>query len=161
VVGTGPIRTARAFAKLAESARGREQYERYLQARRNLRSGMSFTRAAREAHISPRTLRRFGGSDFQQSGRRIAAVRDRSYRSVQIISNRGVRVVQVSRREASIASGYDRAVARWLRNRDDAELRKFRGVSVAGHELETETDVIDERAGRGELDDFEFYALVS
>jgi hypothetical protein len=161
MVRSGPVRTARAFTRLAESARGREQYERYLQARRNLRGGMSFTRAAREAHISPRTLRRFGGSDFQRRGRRIVAVRDRSYRSVNIISNRGVTTVQLSRRDASVAGPYDAAVRRWLRYRDDSGLRKLRGVSIGDHELETDTDVLDERAGRGELEDFEFYALVS
>ena len=160
MVRSGPVRSAVAFAKL--TARQRETYEdRYLQARRNLRSGMSFTRAAREAHISPRTLRRYGGSDFQLRNGRIVAVRDRSYRVVNIISNRGITTVQVSRRDASIAGRYDAAVRRYLRTGDDSELVKLRGTVIGGHELEVDTDVIDERAGRGELEDFEFYAMAS
>jgi hypothetical protein len=153
----GAIRTARQHSKLTASQRA--TYERYLQARRNQRSGMSFTRAAREAHISPQTLRRLGGSDFQQHGRRVISARDRSYRLVNIIDNRGIATVQVSRRDASTAGRYDAAVRRYLRTGDVSELHKFRGTVIGGHEFETDTDALDERAARGELEDFEFYAL--
>jgi hypothetical protein len=50
-------------------------------------------------------------------------------------------------------------VRRYLRTGDASELSKFRGTVIGGHELETDTDALDERAGRGELEDFEFYAL--
>jgi len=158
---TGPIRTARQYR--AATPRSRVVHARRLEAQKYMRQGRSFTAAAREAHIDPRTLRKYGGSDFRKIDGRYRIVRDRAYREIEVISS-GRRMIAagLSRRDASIASRYYHALKRYLRDGDESELRKIPpGTTVGGIELETDLDAIDELAARGELDDLEFYPLAA
>jgi hypothetical protein len=119
-----------------------------------MRAGDSLTAAARRAGTSPRTVKRYAGSDLGRVGGRYRIVRDRAYRPMRVITNTGVEVIGVSRREASMLSRYRRAIGVYASTGEDAELRRFAGKTAGGYELETDLDVIDELAARGELDDY-------
>jgi hypothetical protein len=155
----GAVRTTRQFAAL--SGRQRAAYERTVEARRYMRAGDSLTVAARRAGTSPRTVKRYSGSDLGKRGRRWRIARDRAYRPMRILTNTGVEVLSVSRRDASIVGRHWAAIGRYLQNGDDSELRRLRGVTVNGYELETDLDVIDELAARGELDFEDIYELAA
>jgi len=154
---SGAVRTARQFGAL--SGRQRAAYERTVEARRYMRAGDSLTVAARRAGTSPRTVKRYAGSDLGKRGQRWRIARDRAYRPMRVLTNAGVEVVDASRRDASTVGRYWSAVGRYLQHGDDSELRKLRGVTVNGYELETDLDVIDELAARGELDFEDIYEL--
>jgi hypothetical protein len=156
---SGAVRTARQFVGL--SGRQRAAYERTVEARRHMRAGDSLTAAARRAGTSPRTVKRYAGSDLGKRGRRWRIARDRAYRPMRVLTNTGVEVVGASRRDASTVGRYWSAVGRYLQHGDDSELRKLHGVTVNGHELETDLDVIDELAARGELDFEDIYELAA
>ena len=126
-----------------------------------MRAGDSLTVAARRAGTSPRTIKRYAGSDLGKRGGRWRIARDRAYRPMRILTNTGVEVVDASRREASTVGRYWSAIGRYLQDGDDSELRKLRSVTVHGYELETDLDVIDELAGRGELDFEDIYELAA
>jgi hypothetical protein len=153
------VRTARQFAAL--SGRQRAAYERTVEARRYMRAGDSLSVAARRAGTSPRTVKRYAGSDLGKRGRRWRVTRDRAYRPMRVLTNTGVEVVDTSRRDASTVGRHWSAVGHYLEHGDDSELRKFRGVTVNGYELETDLDVIDELAARGELDFEDIYELAA
>ena len=70
-------------------------------------------------------------------------------------------LVDASRRDASTIGRHWGAVGRYLQHYDDSELRKLRGASINDYELETDLDVTDELAGRGELDFEEIYELAA
>lgn len=156
---SGAVRTARQFAALSD--RQRSAYERTVEARRYMRAGDSLTVAARRAGTAPRTVKSYAGSDLGKRGGRWRVARDRAYRPMRILTNTGVHVVDANRREASSVGRYWSAIGRYLQNEDDSELRKFRGVTVNGYELETDLDVIDELAARGELDFEDIYELAA
>lgn len=153
------VRTARQFAAL--SSRQRAAYERTVEARRHMRAGDSLTAAARRAGTSTRTVKRYAGSDLGKRGRRWRIARDRAYRPMRVLTNTGVEVVDASRRDASTIGRHWGAVGRYLQHNDDSELRKLRGASINDYELETDLDVTDELAGRGELDFEEIYELAA
>jgi hypothetical protein len=156
---SGAVRTARQFGAL--SGRQRAAYERTVEARRYMRAGDSLTVAARRAGTSPRTVMRYAGSDLGKRGRRWRVTRDRAYRPMRVLTNTGIEVVDASRRDASTVGRYWSAVGHYIQHGDDSELRKLRGVTVNGYELETDLDVIDELAARGELDFEDIYELAA
>jgi hypothetical protein len=106
------VRTARQFAALTR--RQRESYERTIEARRYMRAGDSLTAAARKAGTSPRTVKRYAGSDIAKVGGRHRIVRDRAFRRMNTLTNRGVEPVTVGRRDASEVGRYWSAVGRYL-----------------------------------------------
>ncbi len=124
-----------------------------------MRDGDSLTVAARKAGTSPVTIKRYSGSDLGRVGRRYRIIRDRAYRPMRMLTNTGVETVGAGRRDASTVSEYWSAVGHYLKTGDDSRLRKFRGKTVGGLELETDLDVIDERYQRGEIDFEDIYDL--
>ncbi len=124
-----------------------------------MRAGDSLTAASRKAGTSPSTVRRYAGSDIGRVGARYRIVRDRAYRPMRLLSNTGVETVGASRRDASTLGKYWAAVSQYLETGDESRLRQFTGKSVAGLELETDPDVIDERYARGELEFEDIYEL--
>jgi hypothetical protein len=153
-----PIRSAKAFANLTRPQRA--AYRRTLDALDRMRRGESLTAAARQAGTTPRTVRRYAGATVKRSGSRYAVGRDRMYRQMTVVTNTGIEAVGVNRRESRVVGRYWNAVGRYLRSGDSSELGKFRGVSVGGYELETDLDVIDQLAARGELIE-DIYALAA
>lgn len=154
-----PIRTEKSFAKLTR--RQRATYQRTLDTLSGMRRGQSLTAAAREAGTTPRTVRKYAGAAVKRPGSRYVLGRDRMYRPMRVLTNTGVEPVGVSRREARTIGRHWNAVKRWGIYQDSSELDKFRGVTVGGYELETDLDVIDELAGRGELEFEDIYELAA
>jgi hypothetical protein len=154
---SGAVRTKRQFEAL--SGRQRAAYDRTIEARYYMRAGDSLSVAARKAGTSPRTVKRYAGSDIGRVGSRYRIVRDRAYRPMRLLSNTGVQTVGASRRDASTLGKYWAALGHYLDTGDDSRLQKFAGRTVAGYELETDLDVIDERYARGELDFVDIYEL--
>ena len=154
-----PIRSAKSFDRLTLRQQG--TYQRTLDTLSGMRRGQSLTAAAREAGTTPRTVRRYAGATVRRPGSRYVIGRDRLYRPMRVLTNTGEVTVSVGRREAKIVGRYWNAVGRYLHHGDSSELEKFRGVTVGGFELESDLDVIDERAARGELDFEEIYELAA
>jgi hypothetical protein len=150
---TSAVRTARQYAKL--TADQRKTYQRTVEARRLVRDGLPLSRAANLAGTTPQTVHRYAGSDIANVGGRIRVRRDRAYRPMIILTNTGFVDVDAGRRDASTIGSYRNALGRYLATRDDTGLARFRGVVVDGFELETDLNVIDERAARGEFDEFD------
>jgi hypothetical protein len=59
--------------------------------------------------------------------------------------------------DRSTAGAHINAVTRFRDTGSAGQLAAFRGVSVGGHELETDPDEIEYLAGRGKLDFEDFY----
>jgi len=154
-----PIRSAKSFARLTKPQRA--AYQRTLDALSGMRRGQSLTAAARDAGTTPRTVRRYAGATVKRSGSRYRLGRDRLYRPMRVLTNTGVETVGVSRREAKLVGRHWNAVKRWGVHQDSSELDKLRGAVVGGYELETDLDVIDELAARGELDFEDIYELAA
>ena len=64
-------------------------------------------------------------------------------------------------RVASLVGAHWSAIAHYLRTGDDSRLRRLEGKTVAGIPLETDPDVIDEWARRGELEIEDVYELAA
>jgi hypothetical protein len=154
-----PIRSATSFAKLTHNQRA--TYQRTLDALSGMRRGQSLTAAAREAGTTPRTVRKYAGAAVKRPGSRYVLGRDRLYREPLILTNTGLRNVGVTRRDASTAGRYMNALKRYRNTGEDSALRRFNGVSIGGYELETDLDLIDELAARGELDFEDIYELAA
>jgi hypothetical protein len=69
-------------------------------------------------------------------------------------------VVVTSRSERSMAGRYWNAVQHFLATGDSTRLDEFRDVIVAGHELLTDLDLIEELARRGQLEFESIYRSV-
>ncbi len=163
--GAKEPRSAKQFERL--SPRERARYEKALRVVHRLRRGdgrESLTRAAKALGTTRQTVLRYAGSAFRRSSAR-ARVRvrsgDRLVRRVRVRTPDGARLVTVTgSRQASTIAKYNQAVDRFLEGDVDA-LVPFRGRSFGGVLLETDPDVIEEAALRGEPDFDEFYALTA
>lgn len=124
---------------------------------------LSLSRAARQAGTTPRSVRHYAGDALEHSGSRWTATRaDRLYRPMFV--NSGGLVVPVDvrgSRKASEVSAYHRAVRRYLDSGDDRDLNRFASRTVAGVEYETDPDVLDEMARRGQLSIESIYQAVA
>lgn len=110
--------------------------------------------------VSRASVRRYFGHDLERGpgGRSVPKRADRSYHGdLWVISTEGVvaRPVRGSRAR-ELVSAQAHAVQRYLQGDDpDGEgLERFEGRRVAGVELETDRDRLDELFRRGEFDDF-------
>jgi hypothetical protein len=161
MVRATPIRSAKTFAKL--NGRQRETYQRTLDALSGMRRGQSLDLAAREAGTTPRTVRRYVGAAVKRQGSRYVLGRDRLVRPAMRVLSSGCveRVDGLGRRDSRIAGRHANALKRYLDTGDASELQRLRGASVGGYELETDLDVIDELAARGELEFEDIYELTA
>jgi hypothetical protein len=136
---------------------------------RSRRSGESLTKAARAAHISPETVRRYlGESAFQKRGARWKATpSDALARRMSLFENGQVVTVSIrDSRTASLIGKYDRDVKTFLEDpaRDPSILKRWKGQTfrdAAGnlHTFETDPTRLREAAERAEteLGGFEVY----
>ena len=114
----------------------------------------------RGLRVSRSSVRRYFGDDLERGphGWSLPKPSDRSYHGdLRIISTEGLveRAVRGSHARR-LVSEHANAVQRYLRG-DDNEgegLRRFAGRRVAGVELETDLDRLDELQRRGDFDDF-------
>ena len=78
---------------------------------------------------------------------------------MRVLTTDGVRDLEVvDPRERSRAASHWNEVKRYLGTGDARRLDPFEGQTVAGFELETDPDVIDERESDGDLDIEKIYA---
>lgn len=126
------------------------------------RGGLSLADAARREGSSVDSLRWWLGDAVTRSGRGWApTTSDRLFRPMYVYSaGRAVPVDVRGSRVASVVGAYHAAVRRYLSTGDDSSLAKFAGKRVGGVELETDLDVIDELARRGEFDFESIYRMV-
>ena len=114
-----------------------------------------------EAHlgIPPGTIRRNASSALRKlpNGRVIATPTDDFIRPMRLVSTRGVVEVGLTQTQASVIGGHMTAIKTYRRWGDTERLDEYRGRRVAGHELETDLDVLDELLRRGELDWLDLY----
>jgi hypothetical protein len=125
---------------------------------------LSLSRAAEREGISVDAVRFWTGDVVTRRGSRYdVASADRLFRPMYTYSGSDVVAIDVrGSRAASTAAGYVAAVQRFLRGDDpDGDgLTRFRGVRIAGVELETDLDALEAMADRGEFDFDSIYRAV-
>ncbi len=129
---------ARGHRRAVELAPSRQRAERSLEdaklqlGLRFLRKTRNFTRAAKEAHISPERLRRYALEKgiIGKSGRRWSIKKDLA-RRVPIYSGGSEHTITVDKFEAaSLVGKYMSAVRQFLLTQDLSHLQPFEGKSV-------------------------------
>lgn len=122
------------------------------------RTGSSFTEAAREEHIDPRTVRKYLTSELRTRGRATKA--DRRKREMLVPTRLGNAPVTVrGSKQASELGKYMSAVGKYLRTGDVKALAKFEGKSIGGHPLITDPELLSSLAQAGALTLDEIYAV--
>lgn len=144
--------TPKSFEALRPSQK--QARARALDALAKVRKGETLTRAAKQAGTTPNTVARYAGQQLQRHhGRTVANPSDRLFRVMNVVTTAGVVEVPLrSSRQASVVGEHANAVKRFLLTGDETPLRKFTGVKVGGHELETRPDVLEEQQRTGELE---------
>jgi lambda repressor-like predicted transcriptional regulator len=95
--------------------------------------GMSLQQAAREAGVTPNTVKRWAGSALRKlaNGRWAARKRDSLLRVLKLPTPDGMRDIAVkSSSHASTIADYFNAVHHYLRTGDSSRLKPFHGKSV-------------------------------
>jgi hypothetical protein len=133
--------------------------ERMFEAVQLMRSkGYSLTRAAREAHTTAETIRKYGGSALTRSknGRYAATTSDRLSRRVWFFTSTGK--VEVSVRGSKVASRvaqYMAAADRFLTTGDARPLAAFEGQVIRSGKKSfpflTDTEALERLANAGEV----------
>ena len=111
--------------------------------------GESLSKAARAMHTTPRTVRKFVGSQLRRaiSGRYSATSSDRLKREINVFGMEGYEPVTVrSSKQARLASEHLITINRFLRTGDTEQLKRFRRKRIAGVELLTDPKRIREFA---------------
>ncbi|MHB8459732.1 MAG: hypothetical protein ACYDAK_02950 [Candidatus Limnocylindrales bacterium] len=125
------------------------------------RDGLSLRRAAGKHHLTGRTiLRWFPGSIVRDSRGYFVARPDDEVFPMLVTTTRGVRELEVRGSVDRQAIGAHADAMRRLLDPDIGDPRPLlamRGTVVAGHELETDPDVIEELTLAGELDFLSIY----
>lgn len=125
------------------------------------RDKLSPQEAARQVGVSMASWRRYAPESLirDRRGRQAVSKADRRYvGEMRITSTSGVveRAVRGSRQRTRLAR-HANAVRRYLETGDPEPLDEFRGVRIAGVELETDPDRLDEYARQGEFEWFDLY----
>lgn len=156
------VRNRRDLGKLPPTARqARQQALDAIAVTR--REGIGLSEAARQQGISPQAVAFWSGTTVEHAGGtwRVANA-DRLYRSMFVYSDGQKMLIDVrGSRVASNVGRYHAAVGHYLNTGDDSRLRRLNGVKVAGVELETDPDVIDQIARRGVIEFDSIYRMVN
>lgn len=147
-----------AYERLRPSQR--EAYHRSFEVVAEMRrEGVSLRLASQRAGISPSTVHRYAGDLLVKEGRRYHPTpSDRSYQRMSALSTDGLRDVDTrGSRTRSLIGSHWNAVNRFGATGDVAVLRRFEGKRVAGVELTTDPDQIEEYLRRGEMDIDDIY----
>lgn len=136
------------------SKRSQLARERALTALASIRRGATLSRAARENGVSPRTVRRYVGTELVQDhpGGRVRATKsDRLVRYLVIPGPNGPREIAVrGSKTARQFAKYKAAVNRLLRGDHDA-MAEWHGKRIAGVELITSSSTLKGLADKGLL----------
>ena len=133
--------------------RQRHTRERALHAvARARRKGISLKLAAREEHVSMRSITRYLPAALKRSksGALIATRGDRYRRDMMLPTALGdVPIAVYSFREASLLTKFRLALAEYARGLDTSLLRPFEGLTVSGHALLTDVNLLRALLGAG------------
>jgi hypothetical protein len=139
---------------------GRENYHRSFEVLAEMRrEGISLHAASRRVGTTPATVLRYAGDLLvKESGRYRPTSSDRSYHRMSVLSTGGLRDVDTrGSRTRSVIGGHWNAIHRFAATGDVAVFRPFAGKRVAGVELATDPDQIEEYLRQGELDIDDIY----
>jgi hypothetical protein len=124
---------------------------------RIMQAGETRETAAREVGRHPSTLSRY--LPLRKEGRRWVLTDAETYGNTKALPIRVsptrtemIVVPAATSAERELATEYGRALRRYAANNDPGELQRFEGRTIAGYELETRMDEIDDLYDRGELD---------
>lgn len=156
------ILTAAQWAALSPTERA--AHGRSLEALSLMRSeGLSLAEAAKLAGTSPETVRLYAGEALTRDpeGRITATPSDRLYRRMRALTRPdGPQDLDIQNsRDARRIGLHWNAVKHLLATGDERPLAAFKNVRVRGHQLETDPDIIEAWARRGELDFEDIYDL--
>lgn len=148
------VRTAKQWAALTatEKAANRRGLE-ILSIMRD--EGIPATPASKRVGSTVATARKYVSPALRRDarGRIVAKPTDRLFRRLSILTTQGIKEVDTTNfRVASDAGRHWNAIGHYLGTGNDRSLRVFRGKKISGHTLETDPDVIERQANRGELD---------
>ena len=154
---TGKRQTARKKTRKSRNdPLARERMFEAIQLMRN--KGCSLTRAAREAHTTTETVRKYGRSALKRSknGRYAAAASDRLTRRVWFLTQAGKVEVSVrGSRAASRVAEHSSAVHQYLKTGDSRLLDAFQGQVIRArnqtHFFLTDTEALERLANAGEV----------
>lgn len=126
------------------------------------RDGISIEAASRQQGVSTQAVAYWAGDIVRRAGGSLAvSASDRLYRPMFVYSNGAKVPIDVrGSRVASDVGRYHSAVGHYLATGDDSRLRRLSGIAVAGVELETDLDVLDDLARRGVFEFESIYRLV-
>jgi hypothetical protein len=130
---------------------------------RSRRKGISLKVAAREEHVSMRSIARYVPAAIKRdkSGQLIATKGDRYRREMMLPSALGEIPISVySSREATLLTKYRLALADYARTGNEVVLRPFQGLTVSGHTLPTDPGQIMTLLGAGEFQPDRLYAAI-
>jgi hypothetical protein len=120
-----------------------------------VRRGHSLTEAAKLEHTTPNTVRRYVDSVLERdhSGRVKARKSDRLHRAMLVATTDGIQELEVrGSGRASVVSEHWTAIRVFLASGDEAPLQKLEGEKVAGKQLETDPERIEELQRVGQLE---------
>jgi len=98
-----------------------------------MRSGLSLSRAAKEAGVSPRTVTRLGATALKKgsNGRYEAKPKDRLFRVLKVPTTDGSREIGVrGSKQATLLGEYWAAVHKYLATGETAGLTRFHGKQI-------------------------------
>jgi hypothetical protein len=127
------------------------------------RTGISLSRAAREVHSDPRTVRRHVGRAFRKEGKRWKPSEfDRIARPMTVLTEKGPVLIEVrDSRTASLLATHSNAVQHYLGTGDTARLTRLRRKRIQVHgeqiALVTSPQLLDRMAEGAEIH-YELYA---
>lgn len=151
---------ARAVGSLSQSEH--QARERALRAvSRMRREGLSVAQAARLEGTTRNTIMRHAGPAIERGGRRVKAKpADRLARTMNVFGPQGLTTVTVrGSRQATVIAEHWNAIRHYVNTGDESKLRRFYSRTVAGIELESDPDVVDQLAAIGALDFEDIYEL--
>jgi hypothetical protein len=146
------------------TARQRKIREKAIHAvSRSRRKGIPLKQAAREEHVSMRSIARYVPAAIKRNklGEVVATKGDRYRRDMMLPTALGEIPIPVySSREASLLTKYRLAFAKYARTGDELVLRPFQGLTVGGHKLTTDPAELMAVLGAEEFQPDRLYAAI-
>lgn len=138
-------------------------------ARRRALDGLSIMRdesipvtpAAKRAGTTPATMQKYASPALRRDarGRIVARPTDRLFRRLPALTTKGLKQLDLTdSREASVVGRHWNAIGQGLSG-DWTKAATFKGTRVHGYALETDPNLIEPQAQRGELDFEDIYEL--
>ncbi len=156
------VRTAKQWAALTvpEKAARRRAFETLSTMRDE---GIPVTPASKRAGTTGATVQKYAGPALKRDvrGRIVARPTDRLFRRLPALTTKGLRQLDLTdSREASVVGRHWNAIGQGLGG-DWTKAATFKGTRVHGYALETDPDMIEPQAQRGEFDFEDIYELTT